>query len=110
MFGMYRDILGQIKVQSAASGDRLINLAVKSQDGNTVWVYLINKNLEKPEVEVLLSLDNYKAKDYSAVGFDSTDGAEGALEINEVMLKKRGESQYSLSVPQFSFVKITFTK
>src|SRR5690606_34841198 len=43
MFSLYKDVLGQEKVSSTGNVTNLVNLAVKSKDGNTLWVYLINK-------------------------------------------------------------------
>lgn len=110
MFALYTDVLGQMKVKSSASAERLINVAVKSQDGNTVWVYLINKNLDKPTVEVNLALEDFKAKDYSAIGFESTDITDGPLAVKDIIIKQRGDTIYSLTMPQFSLAKITLKR
>ncbi len=110
MFTLYTDVLGQQQVKTSVSADRLITIAVKSKPGNEMWVYMINKNLEKPAVDVNVALSDFKASGFSAVGFESADSTEGPLKIKKVDVVKKDASHFTLSVPQFSFVKVMLKK
>ena len=106
MFALFTDALGQQKVNSSTSADRMISLAVKSRDGGTMWLYLINKTLENRAVDVSISIDGFDVAEYGAVGFESTDATHGALNVEEMGIKEV-DSGILISMPQFSFAKIT---
>jgi hypothetical protein len=110
MFGLYSDILGQQKIKSSVSAERLINLAVKSKDGKKIWIYLINKNLHSKGAKVNLSIDNFKPTNYKAVGFESSDDTPGPLDVHKIKIAKKSPSHFTLRMPQFSFAKITLKK
>lgn len=110
MFAQYTDILGQQKVASSASAGRLINVAVKSNDGGQLWLYLINKNEEKATAEVNITLKDFAASAYTANGFTSEDNEPGKLHLKAIKVLKKNKSDFAITVPQHSFVKITFKK
>jgi hypothetical protein len=109
MFGLYSDVLGQQKIKSSSSADRLINLAVKRKDGKKVWVYLINKKLNSSGVKVNLSIDNFKPISYKAVGFEGSDDSPGALDVHKIKITKKG-SHFTIKMQRFSFAKIILKK
>ncbi len=110
MFAQYTDILGQQKVASSASAGRLINVAVKSRDGKQLWVYLINKNEEKTAADVTVTLKGFAASAYTAKGFTSEDNEPGSLHLTTIKVSKKNKSDYTITVPQHSFVKISFKR
>ncbi len=57
-----------------------------------------------------LALYDFKVSDYTAVGFEASDKTEGSLGIKKVDMVKRDNSHFTLSIPQFSFVKVTLRK
>jgi alpha-L-arabinofuranosidase len=108
MFTLFTDVLGNGKVKTTSTEERLITLAVKSSNGKEMWLYVLNKNLDKPFVEVELAISDFKASTYMAVGFEAADKSEGKLDIQKVAVVKKGNSHFTVSVPQFSLVKLTF--
>lgn len=110
MFTLYTDVLGEQQVKASVSADRLITIAVKNRAGNEMWVYMINKNLEKPAVNINLALNDFKASGCSAVGFEAADSTEGPLKMKKVDIVKRDASHFTFTVPQFSFVKVMLKK
>lgn len=108
MFAMYTDILSQQKVSSTGTVQNVINLAVKSNDGKTMWVYLINKQQDKSNMNISILLEGFNAKIFSAAGFSSDDNSPGKLSNNEVKLTRTDAAHYSLQLPKNSFTKITF--
>lgn len=110
MFALYKDVLGQQRVSSTGTVTNLINLAVKSKDGKTMWVYLINKQQDKDELAVDLSLDGFIAKSFSSSAFDANDTTAGGLKISKLEVNRATSNSYSLKIPKNSFVKLTFKK
>ncbi|MEJ7779757.1 MAG: hypothetical protein WKF68_09205 [Daejeonella sp.] len=107
MFALYKDVLGQQKVNSTGTVKNLVNLSVKSADGKTMWVYLINKEQEQSALDVSLSIDGFNAKSFTASGFDAEDASESGLSLRNIKMDKKGKN-YSIQVPKNSFAKITF--
>lgn len=111
MFELYKPVLGQYQIKSSVSAERLISLAVKSLDGKTVWIYLINKNLDAASSAVEVALNGFKASSSEAVFFDTSDINEDApLIVKKMKIGKSTSGQLNLNVPQFSFVRITLKK
>lgn len=108
MFTLYKDVLGQQKVSSTGTEKNLVNLAVKSTDGKTMWVYLINKDEDKAELNVSIALNGFKAKSFSAVGFNSDGDGSANLAVHDVKLSEAGAMHYNVLIPKNSFVKITY--
>jgi hypothetical protein len=110
MFTLFTDVLGEQQVKTSVSADRLITIALKNKAGNELWVYMINKSLEKAAINVNVALNDFKASGYSAAGFEASDSTEGPLKIKKVDIIKKDASHFTLSVPQFSFVKVMLKK
>ncbi len=110
MFKLYADVLGKEQIKTTVSADRLITTAVKSKSGDEMWLYMVNKNLDNPSINVNISLNNFKASGFSAVGFESSDTREGSLDIKKVEIIKKDNSHFTLFVPRFSFVKVMLKK
>lgn len=105
MFILYTDILGQQQVASEVTGERLITLSVKSNDGKTLWVYLINKNQDSDSAAVDLTLNGYKAGAVTGAGFDS-EGKE--LNTSGLNIIRTAGAHYKLTAPKNSLIKLTF--
>jgi hypothetical protein len=105
MFAMYTDILGQKQVSNEVSGTRLIPLSVKSNDGKTMWVYLVNKNQDSESSAVNLSLTDFKIKNVAITGFDSDGKIINKQDINT---SQPDVSHFKLNVPRNSLIKLTF--
>lgn len=110
MFDLYKPVMGQQRLKSSVSAERLISLAVKSTDGKTMWIYLINKSEKKDMSSVQVALNGFKASSAEAISFDISDRDEDApLEIKKINVSQ-GAGGLSLDMPQFSFVRITLKK
>jgi len=103
MFALYKDVLGQQQVASQPDNKRLITLVVKSHDGKTLWVYLLNKNQDEVS-DVKISLSAFKAKSVEVAGFDS-DGKD--MNAERVKPAKINEDNYTLKMPKNALVKLT---
>jgi hypothetical protein len=111
MFKMYESILGQQKVASFSSDEGIQTLGVMSQNRETLWVYLINKNSEQTSRQVDLELNDvptYVVEE--AVGFDADDSIPTKLNIKTLNVRKVGPGKFNVIIPKFSFAKVTFVK
>jgi hypothetical protein len=108
MFSLYTNVLGQQKVSSTATIQNVVNLVVKSTDGKTMWVYLINKQQDKDIMNIDLSVAGFNAKSLLASGFNSDDDTARKLAVHAVKINKADATHYSLQIPKNSFTKITF--
>lgn len=104
MFAMYTDVLGQQQVLSEASGERLITLAVKSNNGKNMWVYLINKNQDAASSAVNIAVAGFNAKDIAVTGFDSNGKA---VTKQDVGISQTDASHYKLNMPKNAIIKLT---
>src|SRR6185503_8304304 len=88
----------------------LRHLSVKSNDGTTLTVFLLNKNqtLNNSTVDLdLTSFTGFNAQ--SAVAFESTDTTVGPLNVHSLAVTKTG-NHVTFTMPKNSFAKVTITR
>ncbi len=110
MFNLYADAMGKQQIRTSVSADRLITVAVKNKTKDEIILYIVNKNLDASTVDVNLTLNNFTAAGYTAFGFEGADKKEGHLDVNKISITKKDDSHFMISMPQFSFAKVTLTK
>src|SRR5690606_20964206 len=106
MFMLFKDVLGQNRLNSSGSMETVLNLAVKSENGKTVWVYLINKDQLAATREIDLQIPGFNAQSIHAEAFSAEENSMGTLKLTHPEIKKN-KGTYSLSMPLNSFLKIT---
>jgi alpha-L-arabinofuranosidase len=117
MYGMLRQFTGiggqmQVEntVQTQADPRRLVNVTLRSSDGRTLWIFLLNKNQDRPETLVDLDLSGFAGfTGESAVGFVSTENSAGPLVVQALPLAKAGE-HLEVRMPRNSFAKIIVSR
>lgn len=110
MFNLYKNILGQEKVESSSSDTTIEVLSVKSINKDTLWVYLINKKAGVPVSNIDIHIDGFNAKQFSATAFDANDDTKGSLKTVQLKIAKSNDESYILSMPGYSFAKVTLIK
>ncbi|MXV13781.1 hypothetical protein [Hufsiella ginkgonis] len=104
MFSSFSSVLGQSQVADSHTGTRLTTLSVRSNDGKTVWIYLINKHQETERVIADLKIEGMTVNQVAAVwGFDRTGRELG----RELLLPGKKGSGFQINVPKNAFVKLT---
>lgn len=97
-------------IGGTAAQNRLTYLLVKTNDAQTVYVYLINKNQATATSSVDLDLTSFTGFNaQSAVGFESTDTSVGPLNVHSIPVTKTG-NHLTFSMPKNSFAKVTVTR
>lgn len=108
MFALFKDVLGQQKVLCSSEEEGLINLAIKSTDGKTLWVYLINKKQDSDEILVNLNLSGFHARSFNGLLFNANDTSGAGLDMHTVKVAQAKQNNFSLKVSKNSFTKLTF--
>ncbi|WP_256009251.1 hypothetical protein [Desertivirga xinjiangensis] len=103
MFSEFSEIPGNQQVMCTINRDRLIGLGIKSNDGKTVWVYLVNKNQDQPASKVVLDMKNFLMKTVEAKGFSSS----GKELSKKDLITEENKEAVSLTIPVNSFVKLS---
>jgi alpha-L-arabinofuranosidase len=106
MFRMYKNVLGQKMVNNEGATDALRVLSVKSTKGDTLWVYIMNKQPDQAAADINLQVGNFKAKKYHAEGFLASDN-NPQLKIEPIKINAGKAGSYRLQVPQYSLAKVT---
>lgn len=114
LFQQFSTIAWRMQVSGTLTGsqtlDRLRHVSVKTNDAQTVYVYLINKNQAKATSTIDLDLTSFTGFNaQSAVGFEATDNTVGPLNIHPITVTKSG-SHVTFSMPKNSFAKVTITR
>ena len=114
MFAQFAAMAWRMQVSNTLGGSqelaRLRHLSVKANDGQTLTVYLINKNQAKASSTVdldLTSFTNFNAQ--SAVAFEATDTTVGPLNVHALAVTKSG-THVTFTMPKNSFAKVTITR
>lgn len=114
LFQQFATIAWRMQVSNTLSGAqelaRLRHVSIKSNDGTTLTVYLVNKNQAKAASTVDLDLTSFTGfTAQSAVGFEATDTTVGPLNVHSLPVTKSG-SHVTFSMPKNSFAKVTITR
>lgn len=117
MFKTFYTVLAfRMKVSSTVSAIsgvdpvRLANLAVKTNDGTKLYIYLVNKNQNTATSVVDINVQNFAFTGKSNLSFVSTDNTSGALVTTAIPFETAATNHVKLTLPKNSFVRITLSK
>lgn len=106
VFNMYKVALGQNLLSSKASEQRLANLSVKSKDGKTLWIFLVNKTSTKSELPVTVNVNGLRFSSVNAELFDVNDNNSQKLNTRKINAVQN-KNNIKINMPQYSFAKLT---
>jgi alpha-L-arabinofuranosidase len=114
MFQQFATIGWRMQVSNTLTGsqtlERLRHVSVKTNDGQTVYVYLVNKNQAKTSSTVDIDMSSFTGFNaQSAVAFESTDTSVGPLNVHSLTVTKSG-THLTITMPKNSFAKVTVTR
>lgn len=112
MFALFTSALGQKRIEShcASGAEGLSQLAVKSNDGRTLWVYVVNKIPADAEAAVDFTLQGFEATSGSVEYFSADQPNGSSLHISKKEFDVTSQRPVKLVIPRYSFSKITFKK
>lgn len=106
VFNLYKDVLNQNLLQSASSEQRLANIAIKSPDGKTLWVFMVNKTINKKDLPVNINVKGLTPVSAKAELFDINDDNSQKLNTRGIDAMVNGKN-ITIKMPQYSFTKVT---
>jgi len=109
VFKLYSNALGQKLLTSRSSEAHIRLTSALSQDGKTLWVYLLNKSAET--AQTALDISGFEAAKAEAVTFTTLDISSNAAQLEEC---KIGDSKqtggWEIALPPYSLTMLTFHK
>lgn len=106
IFDQYKQVLGQNLLASKVSSSGVTSLAAKSNDGKTLWVYLVNKTKNEDPLSTTINIGSAGIKSVSSSIYKVNEPAlpEASITPAEAILKN---NKIELSLPQYSFTRLT---
>ena len=111
VFKMYKNALGQQQIATQTSKTYIRPVSALSQDGNTLWVYLLNKSNPGQAVRASVDISGFTAAGAEAIALTSPQ-----LSSDFGMLKKLNvevnpqTSKWESVLPPYSLTMLTFHK
>lgn len=114
MFAQFANIGWRQQVSNTLTGSqelaRLRHVSVKTNDGQTLTIFLINKNQAQASSTVDLDLTSFTGFNaQSAVAFEATDNTVGPLNVHSLAVTKSG-NHVTFTMPKNSFARVTVTR
>lgn len=108
IFQMYSDALGQEQVTVSADTPEVFTVAARSNDGKTLFLYLLRKSDEAPALPTTIDLKGFAANQAKAVSFTSDDLAANDAKVIDLPLSMN--KSLSVDLPAHSFTQITLSQ
>lgn len=111
VFKLYSNVGGQKLIASRANQNYIHHVSAMSRDGETLWVYLLNKSGDKQVFDTVVDISGFIASKAEAVVFTSQDLSYDIGELKETVVNldsKTGKWQSAL--PPYSLTMLTFHK
>jgi len=106
MFGMYKDVMGQKRITGTSDHPEVPVVAALSNDGSTLWVYLLRKTGEGvADLEVNLQLKGFAPGSATARVFYAASLSSNTPTITDLPVTSM--IPITLSLPAHSFTQIT---
>ncbi len=108
MFKMYGDILGQRLITTSTDEPEIRPVAALSQDGTTLWVYLVRKTNDAPVQEVALNLSGFIVGSATVSNFNSNNILSNTYTMTT--LTPKSLRPFRVDLPPHSFTQIKLTR
>jgi alpha-L-arabinofuranosidase len=109
VFKLYSNALGQKLLTSQSSKAHIRSTSALSQDGRTLWVYLLNKSAETSQIA--LDISGFEPANAEAVTFTSLDISSNAAQPRESKISTSKQTEkWETALPPYSLTMLTFRK
>jgi alpha-N-arabinofuranosidase len=110
MVKLYSNILGQRLLTCQSSRSSVPSLSALSQDGSTLWVFLLHKSGEGQTVNAEITIGGFAAKNAEAVAFTAPRLASDISKLDKVAVSAAGGQKWKCVLPPHSLTMLTFHK
>jgi alpha-N-arabinofuranosidase len=111
VFKLYSNALGQQLLASQASRAYIRTVSALSQDGKTLWVYLLNKSADGKAVNTSLDINGFTPAKAQAVALTAPDVSCEAGELEKVAVGINvNTKKWQAVLPPYSLTMLTFHK
>jgi hypothetical protein len=111
VFKLYSNALGQKLIASQANRDYIRHVCALSQDGKTLWVYLLNKNGDKQSFDTLIDKSGFTASEAKAITFTARDLSHNVGELKEIAVSLNPDTgKWQSALPPYSLTMLAFYK
>ncbi len=111
VFKLYSNALGQQLVTSQTTQVYIRPVSALSQDGNTLWVYLLNKSSDGQAVNAKLDISGFTAAKAEAVSLTAPDLSSDVGKLKKLKVQVNSETgKWQSVLPPYSLTMLTFHK
>ena len=111
VFKLYSNALGQQLVASQTSQVYIRPVSALSQDGDTLWVYLLNKSSDVKAVNASLDVSGFAPAKAQAVAFTAPNLSSDVSKLEKVAVGVNPQTkEWQAVLPPYSLTMLTFRK
>lgn len=110
VFKLYSEILGEKLITSQSDMTNVPSLAAISQDGETLWVYLIHKSNPGENIKATVLLGDFAAVRAEGVSLTARELSSDIAGINKLRVTSAGAGQWQTNLPSYSLTMLKFSK
>lgn len=110
VFKLYKNALGQRLVTSTTSLAHIRPVSVLSNDGNTLWVYLLHKSGEADAARAQVSVTGFTPAKAEAIAFTAAALSSNVGGLQKIVIGANGNGQWECVLPPYSLTMLTFHK
>jgi len=111
VFKLYSNVLGQKLLTSQTSRAYIRPVSALSQDGNTLWVYLLNKAGDGQPVRAVVDIGGFTPASAEAIALTAPDLSSDVGKLKKLKIRVNSQTGKWYSVlPPYSLTMLTFRK
>jgi len=110
VFKLYSHALGQKLITSTTSLAHVRPVSVLSNDGNTMWIYLLNKSGEGDAVRAQVDVNAFTPAKAEAIAFTALTLSSDVGRPKKIIVGVNGNGQWECVLPPHSLTMLTFHK
>jgi alpha-N-arabinofuranosidase len=111
VFKLYSNVLGQQLVTSQTSQVYIRPVSAMNKDGNTLWVYLLNKSSDGQAVNAKLDISGFTAGCAEAIALTAPELSSNVGKLKKLKVQVNSETgKWQSVLPPHSLTMLTFHK
>jgi hypothetical protein len=110
VFRLYSDALGQKLIASSADKAYIRSVAALSQDGKTLWTYLLHKSVKNKAIRSAVKIDGFTVIKAEAISLTAPQLSSNVAGLTKLPTQVTGEGKWQCILPPHSLTMLTFNK